>query len=210
MGKNRIRYYINFLIVSLTVLAMCLMVFRADGALTATGLSGLKFFTAQSNIFRAAVSVFILISIFRKPSEKAKRRLAVWSLASTCSVGVTFIVVFCFFGPLYGLPNMLRNANFFFHMVIPVLSIIEFIVFNDVKIERTAVIAAMIHPLLYGIGYYINLTVNGIGVWPDTNDWYGFVNWGFSVGFMIFGVICLVSVLIGLLLRFLNSKVRGE
>jgi uncharacterized protein (DUF486 family) len=46
--------------------------------------------------------------------------------------------------------------------------------------------------------------VNGIGEWPDTNDWYGFLNWGWPVGIAIFVFVILLNWGVAVLLRFLN------
>ena len=65
--------------------------------------------------------------------------------------------------------------------------------------------------LVYGIGYLINILINGVGKWPDTNDWYGFLNWGFPTGIAIFAVVVVINFVIAVILRALNglvSKIR--
>lgn len=207
MKKTNVRILINIIIAALTLFAWGLMMFRSDGALTATGIEGMKFFTAQSNIFRGIVSAAAAVLLRKGMTEKGKKRLAFWSYLSTCCVGVTFIVVFVFFGPLYGLPFMLRNANFFFHLVIPVLSLVEFVAFNDVRIRMPKLLFAALPPLIYGLGYLTNLLVNGVGYGPDSNDWYGFAIWGIPIGLGIFAVICAVSVLTGVVIAGINARV---
>ena len=50
-----------------------------------------------------------------------------------------------------------------------------------------------------------NNLINGIGEWPDTNDWYLFLTWGYPVGVLIFIVICAVTWLLGLAMRKLHQ-----
>ena len=51
----------------------------------------------------------------------------------------------------------------------------------------------------------MNILINGIGVWPDTNDWYGFLNWGLPMGLVIFAGLCLITWLAGALIRVVNN-----
>jgi hypothetical protein len=63
----------------------------------------------------------------------------------------------------------------------------------------------MIPPLLYGTVYLLNNVINGRGEWPDTNDWYAFLAWGYPAGIAIFGVICGVTWLLGFMMRKLQK-----
>ena len=60
-----------------------------------------------------------------------------------------------------------------------------------------------------GAGYLLNNIINGIGEWPDTNDWYSFLTWGYPAGIAIFAVICAVTWLLGLAMRKLQ-KYNGK
>jgi hypothetical protein len=62
----------------------------------------------------------------------------------------------------------------------------------------------MLSPVIYGVFYLGNNIINGIGEWPDTNDWYFFLAWGYPVGILIFAVICGVIWLLGLAMRKLH------
>jgi len=106
-----------------------------------------------------------------------------------------------FLGPLYGYPAMLVGANLFMHLITPVTAIAEVIFLSDVEYTRRDNALVMISPLLYGSFYLGNIAINGIGEWPDTNDWYLFFTWGFPVGMVIFAVIFAVTWLLGFLMR---------
>ena len=65
---------------------------------------------------------------------------------------------------------------------------------------------AALSTLVYGFAYLINILINGKGVWPDSNDWYGFLNWGMGTGLIIFAGIVLASFGIACLLRGIKKK----
>ncbi len=207
------RILLNAVIAGLMILSWCLMVFHTNGgALSTAGLANMKYFTALSNVFRGLVSAVIAITLLDRSEGRRQKRmekLIFWNYASTCTVGLTFLVVFAFFGPLYGYLKMIQSANFFYHLVIPVLSMIEFVIFNEKKITMPQILIAALPPLVYGLVYLINLLVNGIGYGPKSNDWYGFAVWGIPTGLCIFAAICVASVLIGLILCKLNTRVTA-
>ena len=60
---------------------------------------------------------------------------------------------------------------------------------------------ALIPSILYAVYYVVNMVLNGVGEWPDTNDWYGFLNWGIPGAIGIAAGIFAVTYVIGLILR---------
>ena len=125
--------------------------------------------------------------------------------ASTAAVAVTFFTVLLFLGPLYGHRYMYLGANLFFHLLIPLLAMLAFCLMEEKRLSFRESFLPVICPLIYGICYYINIQINGIGEWPDTNDFYGFLNWGLAFGFVIFGGILLLDWLSSLALRGLHN-----
>ncbi|MCR5302688.1 MAG: hypothetical protein K6E49_09655 [Lachnospiraceae bacterium] len=198
LTKRKSRTYINCIIVILAVTGTILSFTAKDGdTLSARGFSSLKFFTVDSNIFAGIVSIAWILS------ERSSSRRAVTDLlklAAASAVGVTFLTVLVFLGPLYGYENMYHKVNFFFHLVIPLLAMFEYVFFNgqSISVKQCLICPAIV--IVYGIGYIINLFVNGF----EKGDFYGFVNWGFGIGLVIFAVICLAAFLTGLLLTALN------
>ena len=228
MSKKKIQIVLNLVIFGLMILGWCIMAFRYTGdSLTAAGIASMKFFTVLSNVFRGIVSLVMAVFLLRTAktpmiegngqnrlsgrSESASNApLQYLHFMSTCSVGLTFLVVFAFFGPLYGIARMLKGANFFFHLIIPLLSMLEYVLFAEKKMKMPGLLTAAIPPLIYGICYLINLLVNGIGYGPDSNDWYGFAIWGLPAGMGIFAAICVASVLIGTVLNALGSLIQKK
>ena len=195
----------------MTLGAWGIMALRGEGTLSAAGFSNLKYFTVLSNIFNGAVSLFYAIrlaSVLRHQSRRLSFRLHLLKYIATAAVALTFLVVTGFFGPLYGWASMYQGANLWFHLILPLVSLLEFcFVDNFFPLAFRASFLTMIPPLLYGFAYLTNLLINGVGIWPDTNDWYGFVNWGLPVGIGIFAAIVLATWGLALLLRAVNLTI---
>jgi hypothetical protein len=87
--------------------------------------------------------------------------------------------------------------------------VIEFVFLRtDKRIPFKYTVISALPALFYGIGYLANILVNGKGEWPDTNDWYGFLNWGYPVGMAIFACIVLMDFAMSVLMRALNNRIN--
>ena len=139
-NKIKISIIINILVAILTTGAVIIMYtgFKfmpgRDIILEATKIEMLKFFTVQSNIFVGIVSlVFAIkeIKILKGNKKELTVTDYVFKLMSTTAVGLTFLVVFAYLGPITdgGIPVMLKNSNLFFHLIIPFVSILNFVIF---------------------------------------------------------------------------------
>ena len=199
----------NLVIVILAVTGIILMLTSEaeEGALQSSGLENFKFYTVLSNVFCGIVALIDLICICAK---KGTGKMAALKLAAVCGVAITFAVVAFMFGPLYGFANFYKRGNLFFHLLLPVTAMAEFIFVKRKKIPFRYTVFAAIPTLLYAIGYLLNILINGIGgPWPDTNDFYGFLNWGWPAGICIFTGIPLTAFAVACLFRLISNK-RGE
>ena len=199
---------LNLIIVIFTVIGIILMLTSEaeEGALQSSGIENFKFYTVLTNVFCGIVaSVFLVFKIFKKDTEKIR----VLKLAAVVGVAITFAVVAFMFGPLYGFLQFYKRGNLFFHLLLPVTAMIEFIFIRRKKIPFKFTVFAAIPTLLYAIGYLLNILINGIGgPWPDTNDFYGFLNWGWPVGIVIFTGIPLTAFGVACIFRMISNK-RG-
>ena len=206
--KRKLVFFLELLIALIAPCAWLLMVFHArSGPFTATGIRSLRYFTVLSNLF---AGINALVYVLAAARRRVTARVLRLNLMSTAAVAVTFLTVFCFLGPLYGLGNMLQGPNLWFHLIIPLTAMLAFCLMGGESLPRGAALPPLLCPLLYGLVYYLNICLNGIGTWPKTNDWYGFLNWGTPVAFLIFGFILLIDwaaalSLIGLH-RYFSSK----
>ena len=206
--KKKIRLLLNIVTAALVFTVWILsFFFWRDSTLGGSGWEDLKYFTVESNLLVGLVSaVWIVMYSFGRQDAKW---LTVLKYLSSAAVFVTFSVVVLFLGPLYSYGRMYYGANLFFHLLIPLLAIADFVFFEEGEVSLRDSFLAMIPPLVYGVGYLTNCIVNGIGSWETVrNDWYSFLEWGYGVGAAIFVVICLIAWGLGLSVRALNKPAR--
>ena len=199
---------LNLIIVIFAVIGIILMLTSEaeEGALQSSGIENFKFYTVLTNVFCGIVALIYLVCIFAK---KGTEKMAALKLAAVCGVAITFAVVAFMFGPLYGFLNFYKRGNLYFHLLLPVTAMIEFIAVKRRKMPFRYTVFAAIPTLLYAIGYLLNILINGIGgPWPDTNDFYGFLNWGWPVGIVIFTGIPLTAFAVACIFRAVSNK-RG-
>ena len=189
---------LNILIAALALWAWASMTFQLDqhGSLSAGGFRNLRYFTVLSNLMQAGTS--LAYALGGRP-----RRL---KYASTVSVGLTFFVVLLFLGQLYGYPSMYSGPSFWFHLVVPVLAMADFLCLDrEGTFTLRDSVLSMIPTLCYGLFYVGNLLINGV----KGNDWYGFARGGPGSAAIVFMAILAGSWLIALALR-LPRKARSR
>lgn len=206
--ETRLRMAVNALLFVGVATGWFLMAFGGVGVLRSGGLEGLKYFTVLSNVLEGAAALAWMISVGATGRET--RFVTVLKYIAAVCVGLTFVTVLVFFGPLYGYLSMYRSANFFFHLLIPLGAMAEFVLMNKESVSLSENLAAVGAPLLYGSVYLINVLVQVPTDDPFEHDFYGFVLWGLPVGIGIFAVICVATFLIGLALRKCNGLVRND
>ena len=196
----------NLIIVIFTVTGIILMLTgkAEEGALQSSGIENFKFYTVLTNVFCGLVAaVYLLFVLLKKDTDKVR----VFKLAAVCGVAITFAVVAFMFGPLYGYPQFYKRGNLFFHLLEPLAAMAEFILIRRKKIPFKYTVIAAVPTLLYGIGYMLNVLINGVGgPWPDTNDFYAFLSWGWPVGIVIFAVITLSAFGVACIFRSISNR----
>lgn len=193
--RKRIRIFINiFIAITVFVAWGYMFMDREPGALASAGIVNLKYFTVLSNIAEGLASLFWLAVCFTKKEPATADRV---KYVAAVSVGLTFATIAFFLGPLYGMLSMYTGANFWFHLIVPVVAMLEFVFLSETEVGVKDNLLAVVPMLLYGAVYLLNVILRG----TEGNDWYGFVNWGLPIGIVIFAVLCIATYGIGLLLR---------
>ncbi len=186
--RMRISFVINLFISVLTVniVIMTLMGFRfLHGYVPLEELGDVStfcYFTTQSNVFMGIVS-FVFANreylVLKGKKKSVPRYFYILKMVATVAVSLTFIVVFGYLGFVMdgGHLALLKYNNLFFHLVIPVISIFNFLVFEKtdlIKFKHT--FYSLIPVFLYEIYYVGNLVVNfKDGVVTTQSDWYYFL-----------------------------------
>ena len=196
----------NIVIVILTVTGIILM-FNGkpgEGVLQASGLANFKYYTVITNVFCGLIALIYLICLL---AGKGTEKMAALKLAAVCGVAVTFAVVAFMFGPLYGFPQFYKGGNFIFHLTEPLAAMVEFIVVRRERMPFVYTVIAAVPTFIYGACYMLNILINGMGgEWPNTNDFYAFLSWGWPVGMVIFAVITLSAFGAACLFRAISNK----
>ena len=204
--REKISDALNVIIICLAGAGVGRMIDHKDdaGVLMASGLENLKYFTVLSNIFCLIVAIiFIVLSLMRKKCP------IILKLISVSGVALTFAIVVFFLAPMYPDLNMYEGTNRFFHLIVPIVAMIEFIMYEqERKMPFKYTFFAAIPSLIYGNFYLANCLINGIGEWPETNDWYGFLNWGYPVGMVIFAGVVLANWGIACLFWWIKQYIR--
>ena len=182
-------------------------------AFTAANLEAFKYFTVDSNIFMgiiALITAYYEFKIIKKDIKTMPKKIYLLKLMSTTAVGLTFIVVFTYLGPIteYGIKSMVMNSNLFFHLVTPVLSMITFMFFEKTdKLSSKDTFYGIIPMLLYAIYYVINIIINvENGKVSPIYDWYWFVQNGAWTIIVVLPIIILITYLISFILWKVNKE----
>lgn len=219
MKKIKIAFFINIMIFIFTILATIIMFTGykfmpgKDIVLESTKLGMFKFFTVDSNILMGIVALLFAFEEYKLLNGKIKD-ISVYKyilkLMSTVSVGLTFLTVVLYLGPISegGIYTMLLNSNLFFHLIIPVLSIINFIFFeNTNKLKFRDSMYGLIPMLLYSLFYMTNIFLHiENGKVSVEYDWYWFVQNGVWTCIIVIPVIYILTYIISAVLYKLNNK----
>lgn len=221
MNKKNIKisFILNIITVILTLIATIIMftgfkfMTGYDVVLESSRIGMFKFFTVDSNLLMGVVALIFAIKeykILEGKIEDISTRYYILKLASTTSVSLTFIVVFAYLGPIskHGIYSMLQNSNLFFHLLIPVISIINFIAFEKTdKIKIKYSLYGLIPTVLYSIFYLTNVLIHmENGKVDPIYDWYWFVQNGVWSTIIILPLMWLISYFITFALWKNNKK----
>lgn len=197
---------LNILIVVFAAVGTVIMLSnQGDGTgLASSGITNLKYFTVLSNEFCGITAALWLVFFLL-----GKKFPPVLKLTAASAVALTFLIIAAFLAPMYPELDLYENANLWFHLILPLTAVLEFIIMRtDEKIPFRYTVISALTALIYGIGYLANILLNGKGEYPDTNDWYGFLNWGYPVGIAIFAAIVLMDFAMAVLMRAVNNRIN--
>lgn len=217
--KVKISLILNVLIVIFTVFATIAMftgfkfMHGYDIVLQSTKLGMLRFFTVQSNILIGIIALLFCYLEFKLLKERIKEIPTIayiLKMIATTAVGLTFLVVFAYLGPIteYGIIAMIMNSNLFFHLITPLLSMICFTLFektNKIKFKYTFL--GILPTFLYAIYYMINIFIHmENGKVSPVYDWYWFVQNGVWTAIIVVPLMLFITYIITLILWRINIK----
>ena len=186
----KMRRILNAFVFVIVMVSWISMITGKEGILASRGIRSLRYFTVLSNLLAAFAALLWQI----RPEGTAARRI---KYAAAVSVGLTFLTVLVFLGPLFGYAGMYSGANFWFHLMVPLICMLEILLLSREPLSRRDNLLSVLPMLFYGIFYLGNILLNG----RQGNDWYGFITWGMPAGIGIFLLIIAVTYGIGWGLR---------
>ena len=188
--KNKISIALNSIIFVLVAFATTCMIFGVNimsrseevRAFTAANLSAFKYYTVDSNVFGGLVALVYIcfeIALARGKIERLPKILHLLRLAAATGLTLTMLVTAFFLIPQFGEHWYILyiDNNFFFHLTVPLLSIITFIFFeDDTGISLKDSLFGIITMATYAVFYTLNVFSHlGNGHPLKDYDWYGFL-----------------------------------
>ena len=153
--------------------------------------------------------IFELIIIFGK-KKNIPHYLYSLKLMATTSVSLTFLVTTFFLVPTLKYPwyMLYMNSNLIFHLIVPILSIITFTIFeksNEITVKD--IIMSIIPVIIYSSFYTANVLshVSESSVLIDY-DFYGFLRGGFKTLPLVVFLILAITYAISFALVFFHQK----
>ena len=205
-----VSFVLNILVFLLVLAGTIVMVSVKSEELATNDLSVFKYFTFQSNVFMgcvAAVYGYYQLLMILKKVDKIPHVLTIFNLIATSAVALTFIVVIAFLGPGYGYDKMYKNANLFFHLLVPVLAMLNFIFYTkSEKYHFIQTLFTIVPCFLYGLVYFI--VVASQNAYGDIKiDFYFFGKDGPLIGTVNYFAVMSIAYVIALILYFSNRLV---
>ena len=216
MNKYKISLILNIIIFMMVMIASIMMFtgFRfmpGEIILESNKLGMFKFFTVESNLFMGIISLLFAIyeiRLLKGSINEIPKYMYILKLMATTGVTLTFLVVFTYLGPLVGnIYLMILNSNLFFHLLVPLFSMITFIFFErNNKMSFKYSFYGLIPIIMYGLFYLINVLIHmDNGIVSPVYDFYWFVQNGVWTAIIVVPVMFIVSYLISLFLWKFNK-----
>ena len=143
----------------LVVVGILGIIFTAQSSEFMGGGSVFFFFTVQSNIFIITMTLLFLINEVMQLITKKRfinQTLLFIKYVATVAITVTFLVFFTMLAPLMGVDYLLSFNNFSLHAIVPILAIIDFVLFDtDIRLTYSNSLIATIAPISYVVFVYI-------------------------------------------------------
>ena len=161
MIKRNIRLSILSAIVIVGLLGI---VFTAKSTDFMGGSVIFNYFTVQSNLAMMLMAlVMLIVEIFSliKKKQYVNQIILYAKFIATIAVTLTFIVFFTMLAPLVGISYLLSFNNFSVHAVVPILAIVDFIIFDtDIRLTYPKSLLGTAMPLYYVFFVYIGVPFN--------------------------------------------------
>ena len=176
---------------------------------------GLAFrsFAMDTSLLAGIVSLIYIVMVIRSLREEKEipQVLDGLRLIFTTALVLNAISAVAYLGPIKGYSTVYEGWNFLPFIVIPLFSLVSFLLFESRTLPRArASLFSTSCVLAYAFYYIINLGLHvEIKAEYDANDWYGFGRWGlFPQGLLVLVIMLYITFFIGFLLFFLRRSLH--
>lgn len=219
--RLKISLVLNIIIVVFVTFATIAMFtgfkFMDGGSLLqSTKLGVFRFFTVDSNLVMGIIALIFIIKEIEFLSGKIKyipSVMYILKLIGTVAVSLTFVITFGYLAQIVkgGAIALIQNSNLFFHLLVPVFSIITFVFFERTdKLKFRYSFLGVSSAIIYAMYYVTNVIIhieNG-KVSPEY-DFYYFVQGGMWQIFIVMPLLLGITYGISVLLwRFNKVKIK--
>ena len=219
MKKIKISLVLNIILTLFVITGTIFMFegikFMPDATLLeATKTEMLKFYTVDSNLLMGIVSIILIIYEIRFLEGKIKEipnYVYIIKMIGTAGILLTFVTTLFFLSPMYGLYAMYNNANLIFHLIVPVLAFISYIVFekynNKYKYAFFGILPMFIYSIYYTSMILIHLNDGGL---TYKYDFYNFLQGNINNIYIVVPIMYIGAYILSLLLILLNKKINNK
>ena len=210
--KSLVLNIITFLLVTIGCIFMFNGIkFMPTGSLLdASNTKMFKYYTVDSNILVGVVSyvlAFCEMLYMKKKIKKIPEVVYILKLVGASAITLTFLTTAIFLVPQYGLYDMYNNSNLFFHLIIPILTVVSYIFYEKHDNKYSYAVYGIMPMFLYSIYYSSMICVNlDEGGLTPKYDFYGFLRGNINNISIAVPTIFLIAYLISIGIIFLNKK----
>ena len=216
--KNIKKSLIMNIIIALLVLIGCIFMFTGYRFMTNTvlldydNITMFQYFTVDSNILVGIASLILIVYELLLINKKIKEIPSIIYLikgSGVVSVTLTFLVTLFFLAPSsrYGFLSLYMNTNLFFHLIVPILSIISFVFYEKFDNNKLNPFYGTIPMILYSIFYIINILLHTNGSTVSYEyDFYGFLGGNIYNSIIVLPIIFIITYIISYIILKLNKK----
>ena len=216
MKKYKVSLFFNILIFILVIIGTIFMmagikIMGEDIVLANASIEAFKFFTVDSNLLMGIAAIIFAYYDYLIITKKVKEiptKIYAFKHIATVSVMLTFTVTMFYLAPFseYEFLAFFRNSNLFFHLVVPLLSLFVYILFEKKNQHKEVVMFGLIPMIIYSI-FYIFVYFFHTGNDPVRDyDWYKFMSGGIVKSILSIISIYLITYLISYALWIFNKK----
>ena len=212
MKKIGVSLLLNMFIVILVTIGFTFMFIGfkfmpGDTLLETTRLEVFKFYTVDSNILIGIISLILVIyeiKLLNGYIDKIPNFIYILKLIGTAGITLTFATTAIFLVPQYGFYAMYNNNNLFFHLIVPLLSIISYVFYEKHDNKYRYALYGIIPMFIYSLYYIPSVFMHLDNI--TKYDFYGFLQGNINNVYVVIPTIYLITYLMSLLLVYLNRR----